>query len=436
MPCGRHKIKRKVRSTLTAECAAANECLEASDRLRSHLVELLEGRPLNRREWRQNVRAVPKSLVTDSRSMFDFLNKRGSTPSDKRLWLDLEMIRDEMDDEGLKVKWVNTHQQLADALTKGSLDASMYLMMVARSAKYALTVDERLSEEVAEFKKQRRYEEQEVRNRKRRVMAEYKRKQQKHKEDAGGDTVMKDAGGKDAGGDIEMKDAEMKQADGDVEMGDADDDDAMQVGDLCVALVQALVAAVAVIGSAVCLGGGKELAEAGKKAQKKAEADEKDETSYETVESECGSAWEQIVEHAEKEATSQAASSSMSASSMHADSSVPAGSMPAGSSSRMPEAQASTEVSHRRWDGRRLPPFSSTQVLVPQPLHRVTTKVNRRWLPQYVATQREGDCTHPREALSTHGTNQVGQRIRCMACGKLLQQQKLIKDHMITWKPG
>ena len=249
-----HKIKRKVRSTLAAECAAANECLEASDLLRTHLIELLEGQPLDRREWRQKVRAVPKSLVTDSRSMFDFLNKRGSTPSDKRLRLDLEMIRDEMDDEGLKVKWVNTHQQLADALTKGSLDASMYLMMVARSAKYALTVDERLSEEVAEFKKQRRYEEQEVRNRKRRVMAEYKRKQQKHKEDAGGDTVMKDAGGKDAGGDIEMKDAEMKQADGDVEMGDADDDDAMQVGDLCVALVQALVAAAAVTGSVICFG--------------------------------------------------------------------------------------------------------------------------------------------------------------------------------------
>ena len=65
------------------------------------------------------MRDMPVILVTDSKSMFDFLHKRRSTPAEKHLRLDLEMIRDEMDESGLRVMWVRSEQQLADALTKG-----------------------------------------------------------------------------------------------------------------------------------------------------------------------------------------------------------------------------------------------------------------------------------------------------------------------------
>ena len=271
-----HKIKRKVRSTLAAECAAANECLEASDLLRSHIVELLDGKPLDRRKWRQEVRRVSKSLVTDSRSMFDFLNKRGSTPSDKRLRLDLEMIRDEIDDEGLRVKWVNTHQQLADALTKGSLDAAIYLMLVAKTAVFALKDDPRLIEQVADFKAQQRMLHTEVRERQRKtkqMMKELEKRQHAEAKKNADDTVF------DEDGDAEMKD--------DMDTPEPKADVQMNVGDLCVALVQALCAATAVSGAVACV---KTALSSTTVAEEVAE-----EAAQDEAESDAGSAgWEQV----------------------------------------------------------------------------------------------------------------------------------------------
>ena len=55
-----HKIKRKVRSTIASEACAANKCLEASDLLRTHLVEILTGKPLDRKRWRSEANVVNK----------------------------------------------------------------------------------------------------------------------------------------------------------------------------------------------------------------------------------------------------------------------------------------------------------------------------------------------------------------------------------------
>ena len=68
-----------------------------------------------------------------------------------------------------------------------------------------------------------------------------------------------------------------------------------------------------------------------------------------------------------------------------------------------------------------VPAATKDHVLVPQPLHRIVPKVGRRSVPQYVVKQVKGDCSHPKEALSTKGTNQFGQRITCMACGSVLK---------------
>ena len=151
-----HKLKRKVRSTLAAEAMAGNECLEAADILRAHVHEAIKAGPIDRKTWRAAVKDIQKVLVTDSRSMYDFLHKRGSTPSEKRLRLDLEMIRDEIDDEGLIIKWVMSNQQLADALTKGSDEASLYLKLVIETISFMLTEDARLAERIADFKAQQK----------------------------------------------------------------------------------------------------------------------------------------------------------------------------------------------------------------------------------------------------------------------------------------
>ena len=157
-----HKLKRKVRSTLAAESMAANECVEAADIIRAHIAEALCGDPegFDRRQWREAIKDIPAALVTDCRSMFDYLNKRGSTPSEKRLRLDLEILRDQLDEDSLTLRWVATIMMVADALTKGSREAFLYLRMVLETGVFSLkadpTIESRMSDYKTELKAQRR----------------------------------------------------------------------------------------------------------------------------------------------------------------------------------------------------------------------------------------------------------------------------------------
>ena len=150
-----HRLKRKVRSTLAAETMSANECLEAMDIHRAHLAELRSDGPLDRYQWRELVKVVRCTLVTDSKSLYDFTNRRGSTPSEKRLRIDMEIIRDQINDGDLEIRWVNTHQQLADALTKGSPDAFIYLKLVMKTREFAIVDDPRLEEVMQEHRELR-----------------------------------------------------------------------------------------------------------------------------------------------------------------------------------------------------------------------------------------------------------------------------------------
>ena len=57
--------------------------------------------------------------VTDCKSLFDLVHKRGTMPSEKRLLLDKEAIREQISDGSLVSKWCSTHQILvADSMTK------------------------------------------------------------------------------------------------------------------------------------------------------------------------------------------------------------------------------------------------------------------------------------------------------------------------------
>jgi hypothetical protein len=152
-----HKLKRKVRSTLAAETMSANEALEAADIFRAHLAEVRGGERLDRRRWHSLVKDVGVTLVTDSRSLYDFLHRQGSTPSEKRLRLDLEILRDEMDN-GLSIRWVESSMQLADALTKAGVEVADYLRMVIQDSQFSIVEDSRVREALKQgiYKQKRR----------------------------------------------------------------------------------------------------------------------------------------------------------------------------------------------------------------------------------------------------------------------------------------
>ena len=72
-----HKLKRKVRSSFAGETGAVVEGLEFGDLIRAHLVEPYGDKPLDKRKWRDELARIPMVVMTDSRSLYDYV-KRGS----------------------------------------------------------------------------------------------------------------------------------------------------------------------------------------------------------------------------------------------------------------------------------------------------------------------------------------------------------------------
>lgn len=161
-----HKLKRKIRNTLAAETLAANEAVEAIDLVQAYLAELDGGGPLPKKQWECHVALFPQVIITDSKSVFDHLQKQGSTPGDERLRLDMNILLDQMEDQRVLVKWISTEQQAADALTKGSTKALACLKLVLETNLVYFIDDPRVKDLGTEYaaknhlKKTQKYEQQ------------------------------------------------------------------------------------------------------------------------------------------------------------------------------------------------------------------------------------------------------------------------------------
>ncbi|CAK0827876.1 unnamed protein product, partial [Prorocentrum cordatum] len=134
-----HRIKRVVRSTLAAETMAALEAVESGDMLRQDLVELHYG--LGYRTHMDDVKAIKMVEVTDCKSLYDLLQKRGTVPFEKRLLIDIESLRNDLEFNDVVSKWVSTKQMLADCLTKHDVRAGDYMRYVLQTGEYRLTED-------------------------------------------------------------------------------------------------------------------------------------------------------------------------------------------------------------------------------------------------------------------------------------------------------
>ena len=126
-----HRLKRKVRSTLAAETMAMSEATESGDLLRAYLAEArAPGFVL--RQWQEHVKEVRLTAVTDCKSLYDHLSKQGSAPADdRRLQLDIQILRDMIENTNMTIRWVATQQMIADGLTKNI--PNRYLSSVIRS---------------------------------------------------------------------------------------------------------------------------------------------------------------------------------------------------------------------------------------------------------------------------------------------------------------
>ena len=129
-----HRLRRKVRSTLGAETMAMNEGTEEGDLFRAYAAETMNP-DFDLRNWPLHVKEIRMLAITDCKSLYDHLTKQGSAPADdRRLQLDIQILRDMMENANLGVKWVATYQMLADALTKST--DSQYLSHVVSTGRF------------------------------------------------------------------------------------------------------------------------------------------------------------------------------------------------------------------------------------------------------------------------------------------------------------
>ena len=119
----------------------------------------------------QRVEEDPHRNLTDCKSLHDYVRKQaGGVPENKRLLLDLEIVRDQVRDENAQLKWIGTKYQLADALTKDGTEASLDLRHVLDTNEVSImedkSLDAILSKKRAEVKTNRKQAYEDRRERK------------------------------------------------------------------------------------------------------------------------------------------------------------------------------------------------------------------------------------------------------------------------------
>ena len=100
-----NKIKKICRSTFAAELFGCNAAID-------HLLS-----------YRSIIQAFGLKcgtiyICTDNKGLRDNLNSVVSKCEEKNLRVELAWLRETLSEEGIKVKWIHTYQQLADVLTK------------------------------------------------------------------------------------------------------------------------------------------------------------------------------------------------------------------------------------------------------------------------------------------------------------------------------
>lgn len=117
-----HTLKRKTISTLSAESQALIEASSVAAWFRFLFCEAWHSEQLwQNADWTMAIRAIPYTLITDAKSVYDALAKPtnvASVVNDKRTAIDLALLRDEFKYRHAGIRWIDTHYQLADSLTK------------------------------------------------------------------------------------------------------------------------------------------------------------------------------------------------------------------------------------------------------------------------------------------------------------------------------
>ena len=133
------RIKRCTVNTLSAECQAMLQGVGAIHWLR-FLVREAQGKDLNLANWESEISALPCIAVTDSKSLYDTIQKCCNTAAhieDKRTAIDVTILKRDFKETKGQVRWVEGTRMVADSLTKKM--SSVFLRQIMKSGRWSLS---------------------------------------------------------------------------------------------------------------------------------------------------------------------------------------------------------------------------------------------------------------------------------------------------------
>ena len=130
----RSKIERHTQSTLGSELMSLARGIAECDWLRFFFAEAsFSEYDISRdREFRERIKAV---ITVDNKPIYGHTQGDGIVVKDKRLAIDMLLVRRDIRQNNMVLRWVDTRQMIADALTKVTSDAR-FLHLVLKHGEY------------------------------------------------------------------------------------------------------------------------------------------------------------------------------------------------------------------------------------------------------------------------------------------------------------
>ena len=132
------KLPRICRSSTAAEVQTGGHAVDSHEFMKQIVLEWMNPFPIPVREMDTALASMPSVLVTDSKNLYDSvvrIESSGLQLEERRLALEVLSIRERVAQAGVLYKWVDSDQQLADALSKPYVHESLLLALQRRVVK-------------------------------------------------------------------------------------------------------------------------------------------------------------------------------------------------------------------------------------------------------------------------------------------------------------
>ena len=135
-----YKQDRQAHSTLGAELLALSRAIAEARWMRSLWCEAIHASYSLEEDVKWS-RSIPLTAVVDCKPVFDHATSCTVSLKDKRMAIEMLLVKNDIKEHGIELKWVATKQMIVDSLTKIGAPVSL-LLQVLKEACFILKEDE------------------------------------------------------------------------------------------------------------------------------------------------------------------------------------------------------------------------------------------------------------------------------------------------------